>query len=103
MKVIYKITYPNGKIYIGQDLTNTLNYFGSANSRLIEKDFTRKKYFWNSLTPLTTVRFIAMKWLLSLNTDRTIHLGGITEPLNSESKVGRITRCWPCQYLFIML
>lgn len=41
MKVIYKITYPNGKIYIGQDLTDTLNYFGSANSRLIEKDFTR--------------------------------------------------------------
>lgn len=40
MKVIYKITYPNGKIYIGKDLTNTLNYFGSANSELIEKDFT---------------------------------------------------------------
>ncbi len=40
MKVIYKITYPNGKIYIGKDLTNTLNYFGSANSKLIERDFT---------------------------------------------------------------
>lgn len=39
MKVIYKITYPNGKIYIGKDLTNTLNYFGSANSKLIEEDF----------------------------------------------------------------
>jgi hypothetical protein len=43
MKVIYKITYPNGKIYIGQDLTDTLNYFGSANSKLIEKDFTREQ------------------------------------------------------------
>jgi hypothetical protein len=43
MKVIYKITYPNGKIYIGKDLTNTLNYFGSADSSLIEKDFTRKQ------------------------------------------------------------
>ena len=41
MKVIYKITYPNGKIYIGQDLTDSINYFGSANSSLIEKDFTR--------------------------------------------------------------
>ena len=43
MKVIYKITYPNGKIYIGKDLTNTLNYFGSADSALIEKDFTREQ------------------------------------------------------------
>ena len=41
-KVIYKITYPNGKIYIGKDLVDTLNYFGSANSRLIESDFTRE-------------------------------------------------------------
>jgi hypothetical protein len=29
-KVVYKITYPNGKIYIGQDLTDSINYFGSA-------------------------------------------------------------------------
>jgi len=43
MKVIYKITYPNGKIYIGQDLTDTINYFGSPNSKLIEKDFTREQ------------------------------------------------------------
>ena len=40
LKIIYKITYPNGKIYIGKDLTNTINYFGSASSQLIEKDFT---------------------------------------------------------------
>ncbi len=43
MKVIYKITYPNGKTYIGQDLTDSINYFGSANSKLIEKDFTREQ------------------------------------------------------------
>lgn len=43
MKVIYKITYPNGKIYIGKDLTDSINYFGSANSKLIEKDFTREQ------------------------------------------------------------
>jgi hypothetical protein len=43
MKVIYKITYPNGKIYIGQDLTNSINYFGSASSKLIEQDFTREQ------------------------------------------------------------
>lgn len=43
VKVIYKITYPNGKIYVGKDLTDTLNYFGSAHSRLIEQDFTREQ------------------------------------------------------------
>lgn len=59
MKVIYKITYPNGKIYVGKDLTGTLNYFGSANSKLIESDFTpeqirdftvRKQILWESET-----------------------------------------------------
>jgi hypothetical protein len=43
MKVIYKITYPNGKIYIGKDLTDSVNYFGSAASKLIERDFTREQ------------------------------------------------------------
>jgi hypothetical protein len=27
MKGIYKITYPNGKIYIGKDPTDDINYF----------------------------------------------------------------------------
>jgi hypothetical protein len=40
-KVVYKITYPNGKIYIGKDLTDSINYFGSASSDLIAKDFSR--------------------------------------------------------------
>ena len=57
MKVIYKITYPNGKIYIGKDLTNSANYFGSADSKYIEKDFMpdelqdftiRKQIIWQS-------------------------------------------------------
>ncbi|MFC2131517.1 GIY-YIG nuclease family protein [Bacteroidota bacterium] len=43
MKVIYKITYPNGKIYIGKDITGSINYFGSANEDLIAKDFPREK------------------------------------------------------------
>jgi hypothetical protein len=41
--VIYKITYPNGKIYVGQDLTDSANYFGSASSALIARDFTREQ------------------------------------------------------------
>jgi len=43
MKVVYKITYPNGKIYIGKDLTDSINYFGSADSDLIAQDFTREE------------------------------------------------------------
>jgi hypothetical protein len=43
MKVIYKITYPNGKIYVGQDRTDSINYFGSASNELIAKDFTREQ------------------------------------------------------------
>jgi len=43
MKVIYKITYPNGKIYIGQDVTDSINYFGSADSETIAQDFTREQ------------------------------------------------------------
>lgn len=63
MKVIYKITYPNGKIYIGKDLTDSINYFGSANSLLIGKDFTReerrdfiirKEIIWESETATDT-------------------------------------------------
>ena len=57
MKVIYKITYPNGKIYIGQDRTDSIGYFGSPDSSVIDKDFTkeqrrdftiRKEIIWES-------------------------------------------------------
>lgn len=55
MPTIYKITYPNGKIYIGQDRTDTLTYFGSVNSALVAADFNpqeqadfsiRKQVLW---------------------------------------------------------
>ena len=49
-KVIYKITYPNDKIYIGKDLTNSINYFGSASSELIAKDFTHDQRQCFSIT-----------------------------------------------------
>lgn len=41
--MVQDLSYPNGKIYIGQDLTDSINYFGSANSKFIEKDFTREQ------------------------------------------------------------
>jgi hypothetical protein len=43
VKIVYKITYPNGKIYVGQDVTDSINYFGSASSALIGQDFTREQ------------------------------------------------------------
>ena len=58
-KHVYKITYPNGKIYIGMDLTGSLTYFGSPNAKLVALDFTteeqrdftaRKQILWESDT-----------------------------------------------------
>jgi len=43
MNVIYRITYPNGNIYIGQDRTDSINCFGSADSERIANDFTREE------------------------------------------------------------
>ncbi|HYB38808.1 MAG TPA: hypothetical protein VEF72_25835 [Mycobacterium sp.] len=31
-KQVYKITYPNGKVYVGMDLTRTILYFGSPSA-----------------------------------------------------------------------
>ena len=59
VKIVYRITYPNGKIYIGKDLTGSANYFGSASSALIQADFTpeqlrdftiRREVLWESDT-----------------------------------------------------
>jgi hypothetical protein len=41
--IIYRITYPNGKIYVGQDRTNSINYFGSASDELIARDFSHEQ------------------------------------------------------------
>ncbi|MFI0847868.1 GIY-YIG nuclease family protein [Mesorhizobium sp. IMUNJ 23232] len=40
MSLVYKITYPNGKIYVGQDVTDSIGYFGSPRSQYIAMDFT---------------------------------------------------------------
>jgi hypothetical protein len=38
-KQVYKVTYPNGKIYVGSDLTGAISYFGSPTAKqLIEAD-----------------------------------------------------------------
>ena len=43
MKVVYKITYPNGKIYVGQDRTDSISYFGSPDKDAIAADFSREQ------------------------------------------------------------
>jgi len=60
MKVVYKITYPNKKIYVGQDTTDSyMTYFGSGDRDYIQKDFTPeemkkfcicKEILWSSET-----------------------------------------------------
>lgn len=57
-KVIFRITWPNGKIYVGSDLTDCVSYFGSPNRHVIEADFSersdrrdiaiRKEILWES-------------------------------------------------------
>lgn len=44
--VVYKITFPNGKIYVGSDTQrggHHINYFGSWSCELVEKDFTKEE------------------------------------------------------------
>lgn len=44
--VVYKITFPNGKIYVGKDHGHdghTVRYFGSWDWRLVERDFSKEE------------------------------------------------------------
>jgi hypothetical protein len=42
-KIVYRVTYPNSKIYVGSDLTDSISYFGSPDDSLIAQDFTREQ------------------------------------------------------------
>ena len=44
--VIYKIIFPNGKIYIGKDIGaggHSIRYFGSWDNRVVSADFTKQQ------------------------------------------------------------
>ena len=44
--VVYKLTFPNGKIYVGKDIGGTghsIRYFGSWSNHLVEADFTKEE------------------------------------------------------------
>lgn len=84
LKIIYKITYPNGKIYIGSDETNSINYFGSADSKLIERDFTeeqRKKFtvtreiIWESKTASKSELLKKEMELIRLHKSNNLNIG----------------------------
>jgi len=65
-KVIYKITWPNGKIYVGSDLTDSITYFGSPDKRLIEADFpTREARRDMTAGKWGQSEFVSMKKLVS--------------------------------------
>jgi hypothetical protein len=80
MKVVYKITYPNGKIYIGKDLTDSINYFGSASDELIAADFTReerhdfsKEILWESASASETeVNRKEVEFILALGANNPV-------------------------------
>lgn len=44
--VIYLITFPNGKIYVGKDIGlggHSMRYFGSWSNEYVEADFTKEE------------------------------------------------------------
>jgi hypothetical protein len=44
--VVYKLTFPNGKIYVGKDIGlngHSVRYFGSWSNCLVEADFTKEE------------------------------------------------------------
>jgi len=44
--VVYKLTFPNGKIYVGKDIGgagHSIRYFGSWSNRLVELDFSKEE------------------------------------------------------------
>ncbi len=44
--VVYKLTFPNGKIYIGKDIGDnghSMRYFGSWHNAAVENDFTKEQ------------------------------------------------------------
>lgn len=43
MKIVYKVTWPNGKIYVGSDLTDTISYFGTPSRIALENDFPSRE------------------------------------------------------------
>ncbi|MGO9730297.1 GIY-YIG nuclease family protein [Mycobacterium sp.] len=73
-KQVYKITYPNGKIYVGLDVTGAISYFGSpsakarilADHKVQRLDMTvRKEILWESETATDAeARAMEREWIV---------------------------------------
>ena len=109
VKVVYKITWPNGKIYVGSDLTDTITYWGSPKSKQIEQDFPTREdrrsmtitrdILWESETATDAeVRKIENDFILTLNANNpSIGYNLVPKPRKA---VGMLTRIfmeetWP--------
>lgn len=80
-KQVYKITYPNGKIYVGMDLTGSLLYLGSPSAHetiaaelgLERNSFEialRKEILWESETATDAeVRAMEIKLIQKLGSN----------------------------------
>jgi|TergutMp193P3_1026864.scaffolds.fasta_scaffold166485_2 hypothetical protein len=77
MKIIFKITYPNGMIYIGKDSKNHINYFGSPVIKRLEEDFPwkKRKIFCIKKEILWSRKNISEKELLEKEKEFIIKLG----------------------------
>ena len=78
LAIVYKITYPNGKIYVGQDRTNSINYFGSASSELIARDFSwderqiftvTREILWSGVGTQSEITRIEIDWIRRLDSN----------------------------------
>ena len=75
-KVVFKITFPNGKIFVGRDVTDTINFFGDVDADLVAKDLSskqqrdfsiRKEILWESETAtLEEVRTVEQAYIRTL-------------------------------------
>jgi len=88
--VVYKITFPNGKIYVGSDTQrggHHINYFGSWSARLVEKDFAQEEM----------KNFIIRKEILFESDDKTEVLKKememIRELKSNEKEIGYNQKC----------
>lgn len=80
MKVVYRVIWPNGKFYVGSDVTDSITYFGSpsqAAKAAIHADFAdreqrrrmtiTREILWESATASNAeVRRLEMQFIRSL-------------------------------------
>jgi hypothetical protein len=81
---VYKVTYPNGKVYVGQDLLDQITYIESIANDQFKADFPperehdfalRKEILWESPTAdRAEVDRATAEWIRRLHSDEP-HVG----------------------------